>query len=287
MMSSPESRTPVSVQRSGTRLVREQEQAAANGGGGDDGGNTKTRLSTILNSFSDFDQSMKIGVRQRRERDEHRVTQLTAELTRLEKMLNVEIKRRIELNKSIQTWAETEVDKMTTTFRGLVTERSDAIHTRLEGIVGRITALEAKFDAEMAKVPVDIERRTEELTALLTAFEAKFDAERASRLEREGRIIKQLSDHEAVVARDMEAERGAREAAHAELRRALEDHVRSRTRGDDKFQGAVAEELAALRNAVEAERVTRAREDDEIVDALNRYTTKLQTSLRIINSADT
>jgi hypothetical protein len=30
----------------------------------------------------------------------------------------------------------------------------------------------------------------------------------------------------------------------------------------------------------------RVREDDEIVDALNRYTSKLQQSLKIINSTD-
>jgi SF-assemblin/beta giardin len=119
------------------------------------------------------------------------------------------------------------------------------------------------------------------------SFEATFDEERRSRLEREGGILKQLADHEVLVDRDMESERGSREATTADLRRVLEEHIRSRNKGDEKFQAMVAEELAALRNAVQSEQITRERDDNEIVDALNRYTTKLQTSLRIINSTET
>ncbi|CAM9147315.1 unnamed protein product [Chrysoparadoxa australica] len=249
--------------------------------------NTKARLSNILDSFQAFDTDMKIGTRQRREKDEHRIAQLTEELSGLEKTLNVEIKRRIELNKSIQTWADTEITQTTTRFKDLITERSDAIQERLNTIVGKLDSLEVLFSTEMAKIPVDIQRRTEELTKMLTDFECKFDAERNSRLEREGRIVKQLGDHEEVVSGNFDKERTARENTYAELRRTLDENIRSRMKGDEKFQSFVAEELAALRNAVGLERQTREKEDDEIVDALNRYTTKLQTSLKIINSAET
>lgn len=67
---------------------------------------TKAKLNDILESFHAFDTDMKMGTRTRREKDEHRITQLTSELTRLEKTLNQEIKRRIEMNKSVQTVSE-------------------------------------------------------------------------------------------------------------------------------------------------------------------------------------
>jgi dGTP triphosphohydrolase len=138
----------------------------------EDGGssNTKARLSNILNSFQDFDQSMKVGVRQRKEKDEHRVAQLTTELTRLEKLLNVEIKRRVELNKSIQTWAESEIDKVTGTFKEMIVERSQAIHSRMEQVVAKIDGLEQRFASEMAKIPIDITQRAEHLTAMLVRY---------------------------------------------------------------------------------------------------------------------
>ncbi|CAM9489863.1 unnamed protein product [Phaeothamnion confervicola] len=249
--------------------------------------NTKKRLESILGSFKDFDSDMKFGTRQRRERDEQRIAQLTTELTRLEKTLSTEIARRIEMNKSLQQWAEAEVKEVNDHFGGLIETRSGAIQDRLDGIAARIDRLKDHFDVEMAKIPLDMERRGAELTRMLTDFEAAFEAERASRLEREARIVKQLADHEHRAAEEFDTERAAREAAYADLRRTLDDSVRSRIKGDERFQAAVREELAALRNAVAAERETREREDDEIVDALNRYTTKLQTSLRILNSSET
>lgn len=64
---------------------------------------TKAKLDEILESFQAFDSDMKIGTRNRREKDEHRISQLTSELSRLEKTLNQEIKRRVEMNKSVQS----------------------------------------------------------------------------------------------------------------------------------------------------------------------------------------
>lgn len=74
-----------------------------NGGGAvEDSNSTKARLNDILESFHAFDSDMKTGTRVRRENDEHRIARVTAELTRLEKTLNQEIKRRVEMNKSVQ-----------------------------------------------------------------------------------------------------------------------------------------------------------------------------------------
>ncbi|CAM9476945.1 unnamed protein product [Ectocarpus sp. 6 AP-2014] len=254
--------------------------------GGDEPNSTKARLNGILESFQAFDSDMKTGTRVRRENDEHRIAQLTAELTRLEKTLNQEIKRRVEMNKSVQVWGESEVEKMSEQLQSMVIARSDSIAGRLDDIVGKIDALEDKFDVEMAKIPVDIKQRGEELHKMLTDFESKFEAERMSRLEREGRILKQLADHEQEVATDFETERTSRENTYADLRRILDENVRSRMKGDEKFQSFVREELADLKNAVSLERQTRERDDGEIVDALNRYTSKLQSSLKIINSSE-
>jgi hypothetical protein len=112
----------------------------------------------------------------------------------------------------------------------------------------------------------------------------------------------------------------SRENKYAEIRRTLEDFIRTRSKTDEKFQAFVEEELAALKNDISNETQVgrpgplgkpvlesevirlstwvlraccpsrpwqiRVREDDEIVDALNRYTSKLQQSLKIINSTE-
>ncbi len=67
----------------------------------------------------------------------------------------------------------------------------------------------------------------------------------------------------------------------------LQDNVRSRKKGDEAFQAIFHEEIALLKNSILQETKVREAEDDEIVDALNRYTKKLQGSLQILNSTKT
>lgn len=58
---------------------------------------------------------------------------------------------------------------MTNHLQSMIQARSDAIVTRLDEILGKIDTLEERFDAEMAKIPVDIERRGEELSKMLVS----------------------------------------------------------------------------------------------------------------------
>ena len=55
---------------------------------------------------------------------------------------------------------------------------------------------------------------------------------------------------------------------------------------DERFQKYVQEEIANLRNALSQESQVREREDDELVEALNRYAEKLQSSLKLVNSTE-
>ena len=91
------------------------------------GPSTKEKLSSIVHGFDEFDLEMKKGTRvrlcnlihlilyintintnhdsfiqQRREKDEFKITELKSEMNRLDTELNMEIKRRTEMNKSTQ-----------------------------------------------------------------------------------------------------------------------------------------------------------------------------------------
>lgn len=59
---------------------------------------------------------------------------------------------------------------MTEQLQSMIQARSAAVTTKLEAVVSKIDALEDKFDVEMAKIPLDIERRSEELTKTLVRF---------------------------------------------------------------------------------------------------------------------
>ncbi|GMI26592.1 hypothetical protein TeGR_g6779 [Tetraparma gracilis] len=257
----------------------EEDEAAAT--------STKAKLEAVIGTFQEFDTTMRIGTRQRREKDEHRVAELRVEMGKMEKSLTAEVKRRIEMNKSVQAWCEQQIVMMHAKFEKQIEERSEKIHERLEVLSERITDLNGRFEEEKIRIPADIERRGKELAEMLHVFQQDFNVEKAERIEREARVEKQLGDHEHVVEVRFEEERAARETRYTELQRVIEVNEKSRIKADGKFQNVIKEELQSLHNQIAIECQVREREDDEIVEALNRYTAKLQSSLQIINSTNT
>ncbi|KAG3112623.1 hypothetical protein PI124_g23140, partial [Phytophthora idaei] len=65
---------------------------------------TRSKLENLMSSFTTFDDVMRIGTRQRREKDEYRLAEMRQEMNRLENKLEAEIKKRIEMNKSLQNY---------------------------------------------------------------------------------------------------------------------------------------------------------------------------------------
>ncbi len=66
----------------------------------------------------------------------------------------------------------------------------------------------------------------------------------------------------------------------------MEENIKLRDKAEERFQTFFECEIHQLHNDMRIETEVRQREDDEIVEALNRYTVKLQSSLKIINSTN-
>ena len=98
--------------------------------------------------------------------------------------------------------------------------------------------------------------------------------------------MKQLTDHEQEVADKFEKQIESRESRYNAVRAVLEDNIKLRNKAETKFQAFFEREINNLRNDFRNEAEAREREDDEIIEALNRYTLKLQTSLKVVNSTD-
>ena len=77
-----------------------------------------------------------------------------------------------------------------------------------------------------------------------------------------------------------------REARYGAVRTILEDNIKLRDKAEERFQSFFEREIHRLHNDVRNESEIREREDDEIIEALNRYTLKLQNSLKVVNSTE-
>lgn len=250
------------------------------------GPSTKERLASIVEGFNAFDTEMKIGTRQRREKDEFKIAELKAEMERLDSDLTSEIKRRIEMNKSTQMWFEKELSELDKTFHISLEEKNIATINRLDELHQRITLLDEKFEKDKSYILKYIDEKGEELARMLNQFRTEFENDRVLRLEREAVLVKRLTDHEHIVNEIFANQIDRREKLYQQIKAILEENIKLRDKSSERFQAFFEREIHKLHNDVRIESEIREREDDEIVEALNRYTVKLQSSLKIINSTE-
>ena len=247
---------------------------------------TKERLGSIVAGFDEFDSEMKIGTRQRKEKEEFKIAELKNSMSRLDTELITEIKRRTEMNKSTQIWFEQNLSAVNKQFHQELDEREAASHRKIEGLSERITELDQKRIADRQEILDEIERTGNELKRMLAEFKAEFVKDQNRRLAREEELVRQLTDHEQQVAERFSDQLEKRETLYQSVRVVLEDNIKMRDKSEERFQTFFEKEIHQVHNNLRSEKEVRIREDDEIVEALNRYTIKLQTSLQIINSTE-
>jgi chromosome segregation ATPase len=197
----------------------------------------------------------------------------------MDSSLSQEIKRRIEGSQNLQDECNRQVEEMEKKLMNIMTNKIQLVTDRLGELEVKVEELNERLNEERTKIPADLEKKGKELKDMLQSFQSEFSVERRDRLTREGRIMKQLTDQANDMSNQWKKEISEREETVAKLGKQLTNHESNRAEADREFETLIERELKALREDVERETNERQIEDDEIVEALNRYTDNLQSSL--------
>lgn len=235
-------------------------------------------------NFSDFESTMLTGTRERREKEEQAVAELQTQMDAIEERLDCEVKDRAAQFKSLQAWCEEELSALRSKLFAALEEEVEGLNGRITALFGKIEELHEDLEVQKKIIPEDIERRGEELTKRLTKFQSLFEEERERRMEREKQIDSRVARHENEVAEALQEERVERERKVQALKVVLEEAVALRKERITRFNKVIEKEVSVLKNAIIKESRIREQEDDDIVDTLTTYTTKIQESLKVINT---
>mmetsp|Transcript_10850 Transcript_10850/g.15295 ORF Transcript_10850/g.15295 Transcript_10850/m.15295 type:complete len:275 (-) Transcript_10850:218-1042(-) len=244
-----------------------------------------SKLSAVIGDGS-FETVMRERTKLRKEKDEHSIAELRVAMTSMDRTLAHEIRRRIESTSNVDSVCSTKISEMEERLNSIIESRFGSMVDRLKTLGKKIDELNKRLDEESANIPSDIEQRGKDLKDMVTRFQGDFSAERRDRLNREGRIMRQLADHAGMLGDLWNKEKNERENAVSVLHSKIDSNVRSRADADADFKALVERELASLKEDMARETRERKVEDDEIVEALNRYTRKLQSSLSVISSVE-
>ena len=220
----------------------------------------------------------------RKEKEEHSLAQVTIQLTAAERALTMETQRRIQSTHAVQKSCTQKIQEMERNFERILNERSLRMEERLVSVQQKVEELTNRFDVEKESVPKDIDERGKELKEMLNTFQRELSEERTDRLNREGRILKQMEDNSSTIFGAIENETNKREEIVYGLQSRIEENERQRTQNEQELQSKLQSEMDELKGMIDREEKERQLGDEEIVNALERYTQQLQSSLSVISS---
>jgi len=220
----------------------------------------------------------------RKEKEEHSLAQVTIQLTAAERALTMETQRRIQSTHAVQKSCTQKIQEMERNFERILNERSLRMEERLVSVQQKVEELTNRFEVEKESVPKDMDERGKELKDMLNTFQRELSEERSDRLNREGRILKQMEDNSSTIFGAIENETNQREEIVYGLQSRIEENERQRTQNEQELQSKLQTEMDELKGMIDREEKERQLGDEEIVNALERYTQQLQSSLSVISS---
>lgn len=247
----------------------------------------RARLNGLSSELDGLSAILSSGVRQRREKDDARVSEMKERITQVEKSVVLETERRLELAVSLREHVSTQVAALRTRIESLISASQTELQRRIDEVHARITSLEERFASDRERVLADLATRHADLLARVSEFMKVVDEERRARLERERAIIDRIGKEEVASLSRYDMERTQREQVYMATRARLEEELESQSKAQEAFHAATGLEIASLKNALASEESARLAEDDEIAATITRYSSKLQSTLAVLVSMDT
>ena len=93
-----------------------------------------------------------------------------------------------------------------------------------------------------------------------------------------------MDDHSSAIFGGIEKETNVREQISQGLQTRIEENERLRSQSEYELQSKIQNEMLELKGMIDREKQERSLGGDEIINALNRYTQQLQSSLSVISS---
>jgi len=255
--------------------------------------NSSSKVSaTIILGDGSFEATLKERTKQKKDKEDLSIAELRVCMADMERSLTLETQQRIDAASSLQQLCTEKVSKMEQRLNEIMDSRISSIQDRVQRLESKVTELNVRLEEERTRIPADIERMGQEIQMALRSLQEDFVSERNERLQREGRLMKQVSDHADSVHNRWNQEKHERETSMQQVLKLVQEKQQfplSEDTGNNSSSGSHTNSYLELQNLwseVERERHERKVEDEEIIQALYRYTEKLEKSLSIMSGEE-
>merc|ERR1719440_2559440 len=120
--------------------------------------NAQLKLGALSERFTGFERQMEMETKTRKVHEEGQLGGIKDNMSKLERTLNSEIKRRVEANKALQGMFESQIATVQDKLEAMFVERLDQLQASVDSLNDRMGIVERDFSMEREKYIRDIER---------------------------------------------------------------------------------------------------------------------------------
>jgi len=244
----------------------------------------RSKLVDVGQRFIGFDKVVEEDTISRKGIEQKRQEDAKMALSKLEKALNIEIKRRVEANKTVQEMTETLANNMLDRLQSKILARIEKITSSLDTLTTRCGALESGISSFKGELPTKLSVDTAALVKEIDDLRNNIDQDKKHRNERDTAYLRRIAEVEYGIDSKFESGFAMMEQQTQALKQEIETLSRSDDSSEEQFRAFILEEVAALKNSLSLAAQAREQTDDEIVQAINQYTNALHKGLRSANT---
>jgi len=258
---------------------------SARGASGDHGSDKlRSKLVDVGQRFIGFDKIVEEDTILRKGTEQKRIDDAKTGLMKLEKALNVEIKRRVEANKTVQEMTETLANNMLDRLQSKILARIEKLTQSLDSLTTRCGALESGIQQFKGELPTKLSVDTAALIKEINTLRNAMEGDKKHRNERDTAYLRRIAEVEYGIDSKFESGFAIMEEQTQSLKQEIASLSRTDESSEEQFRAFILEEVAALKNSLSLAAQAREQTDDEIVQAINQYTNALHKGLRAANT---
>lgn len=242
------------------------------------------RLLDLGSSFVGFEKIVEEDTLRRRQIEQQRMQDVLDGLTRFEKALNVEIRRRIETSKATQEGMEQLLSDMLSNIQSRILQRFERLGSSIESLFERCSTLERGIQQLRGELPTKFQVESNNLVQQIKEMTIDFENDRKQKLEQDSQLLRTVAESEHSVDIWMEQELEMLEKRAEALESAIDEMASEGEAPETGSRARILQTVAQVRAGIGEEARCRERTDDDVVQAINEYTNALHRSLSKANT---
>ena len=240
------------------------------------------RLNAVKNTAQSFNGGLMEDLNSRKEVEQTKVYELRDTVSRLEKDLTMEMRKRADGDKVLQTMCDNKINTIQDLIEKKMSEKFSQMQQTVDTLTKRVLSLEkclaeekdysSKFSTSMKS---GVLGQLEELRNLV-------EDERLNRLDRESQMMRKFNDEYYKLSQKLDTEKKSREIFMNSTREEIERIEQAKAKIDQDFRAQLFEEIDSIRDEIKVEKEQREIVDEQIVSSLDTIIKEVHDSLRLV-----